>query len=109
MGSENVVRYMSIKSCFRGPIDKQHGKRAQALLKSASHHLYHIHRSMSSQLSWKKCPLLTCQILALFVNILAADEKYLVPNRDKLKIPIQTHLSRKQKKFVSILCCFFQV
>ena len=41
--SENVVRKMSKKSCFRGPFDKQHGKRAQALLKSASQHLYHIH------------------------------------------------------------------
>ena len=28
---------MSKESRFRGPIDKQHGKRAQALLKSASH------------------------------------------------------------------------
>ena len=34
---------MSKKSRFRGPFDKQHGERAQTLLKSASHHLYHIH------------------------------------------------------------------
>ena len=33
---------MSEKSNFRGPIDKQHGKRGQALLKSAPQHLYHI-------------------------------------------------------------------
>ena len=99
---------MSIKSCFRGPIDKQHGKRAQALLKSASHHLYHIHRSMSNQLSWKKSPLLTCQILALFVNILAADEKYPVLNRDSLKIPIQMQLSPKQKTFSLFYAVFFK-
>ena len=30
-------------SHFRGPFDKEHGKRAQALLKSASQHFYHIH------------------------------------------------------------------
>ena len=67
---------MSKKSCFRGPFDKQHGKRAQALLKSASQHLYHIHRSLPRKLSWKKSLLLTCQILGLLVNTLAADEKY---------------------------------
>ena len=33
---------MSKKSRLRGPFDKQHGKRAQALLKSASQHLYDI-------------------------------------------------------------------
>ena len=40
--SESVVRKMSKKSRFRGPFGKQHVKRAQALLKSASEHLYHI-------------------------------------------------------------------
>ena len=29
-----VIRYMSKKSRFRGPFHKQHGKRAQTLLKS---------------------------------------------------------------------------
>ena len=43
MDSKNVVRKMSKKSRFRGSFDKQHGKHAQALLKSASQNLYHIH------------------------------------------------------------------
>ena len=34
--SENVVRKMSKKSCFRRPFDKEYGKRAQTLLKSES-------------------------------------------------------------------------
>ena len=85
------------KSYFRGPFDKQHGKRAQALLKSASQHLYHIHRSLPRKLSWKKSLLLTCKILGLLVNTLAADEKYLVLHRDNLTIPIQMQLSHKQK------------
>ena len=63
-----------------GRLDKHHAKLAQAWFKSASHRLYHIHRSLSSQLIWKKPLLLTCQILGLLVNILAADEKYPVPN-----------------------------
>ena len=31
------------KPCCREPLDKQHGKTAQAPLKSASQHLYPIH------------------------------------------------------------------
>ena len=90
---------MSVKSSFRGAFDKQHGKRAQALLKSWSQHLYQIHLSLASQLSWKNSLLLTCKILGLLVNTLATDEKYPVVNRDNLTIPIQMQLSEKQKTF----------
>ena len=83
---------MSIKSYFRESMDKQHGKRVQALLKSASHHLYHIHRSLSSQLSWKMSLLQIYQILWLFLNGLAADEKFPVLNGDNITIPIQMQL-----------------
>ena len=76
---------------MRERFDKQHGKRAQALLKSTSQHLYHIHWSLPSQLSWKTSLLLTCQILGLLLNILAGDEKYPVLNRDNLTIPVQMH------------------
>ena len=31
---KNVVRYLSKKSCFKGPFDRQHGKRVQTLLRS---------------------------------------------------------------------------
>ena len=99
---------MSKKSRFRGCFDKQYGKRAQALLKSASQHLYHIHRSLPRKLSWKKSLLLTCQILGLLVNTLAADEKYPVLNRDNLTIPNQMHLSEKQKKLYQFLAAFLK-
>ena len=39
---KNVVRYMSKKSCFKGPFDWQHGKRVQTLLWSELQHRYHI-------------------------------------------------------------------
>ena len=39
---ENVVRYMSKKSRLKGPFDRQHGKRAQTLLRSERQHGYHI-------------------------------------------------------------------
>ena len=99
---------MSKKSRFRGCFDKQYGKRAQALLKSASQHLYHIHRSLPRKLSWKKSLLLTCQILGLLVNTLAAYEKYPVLNRDNLTIPIQMQLSQKQKTFSEFFAAFLK-
>ena len=40
---ENVVRYMSKKSRFKGPFDRQHGKRVQTVLQSAQQHCYHIY------------------------------------------------------------------
>ena len=99
---------MSKKSLFRRPFDKQHGKRVQALFKSASQHLYHIHWSLPSQLSWKKSLFLTCQILGLLVNTLAADEKYPVLNRDNLTIPIQMQLSQKHKTFSEFFAPFLK-
>ena len=39
---EKVVRYMSKKSRFKGPFDRQHGKRVQTLLRSERKHAYHI-------------------------------------------------------------------
>ena len=40
---ENVVRYMSKKSRFKGPFDRQHGKRFQTLLQSGQQHFHHIY------------------------------------------------------------------
>ena len=39
---ENVVRYMSKKSGFKGPFDRQHAERVQTLLRSERQHGYHI-------------------------------------------------------------------
>ena len=40
--AKNVVRYMSKKSRFKGPFDKQPGKGVQTLLRSEPQHRYHI-------------------------------------------------------------------
>ena len=40
--AKNVVRYLSKKSRFKGPFDRQHGKRVQTLLRSEPQHRYHI-------------------------------------------------------------------
>ena len=100
---------MSKKSRFRGSFDKQHGKRAQELLKSASQHIYQISGGLSRQLSLKRSLLLTCQILGLLVNTLAADEKYPVLNRDNLTIPIQMQLSLKQNTLFLFLASILKL
>ena len=40
---KNLVRSMSKKSRLKGSFRKQHGKRAQTLLKFAWQHIYHIY------------------------------------------------------------------
>ena len=39
---KQVLRYMSKKSHFKGPFDRQHGKQVQRLLRSEPQHRYHI-------------------------------------------------------------------
>ena len=39
---KNVVRYLSKKSRFKGPFERQHGKRVQTLLRSEPQHRYNI-------------------------------------------------------------------
>ena len=90
---------MSKKFHFRHSFKVQHGKSAQALWKSASQHLSHIHWSLPRQLSWRTSLLLTCQILRLLFNTLVSDEKYPVLNRDNLTILIQMQQSQKQNTF----------
>ena len=99
---------MPKQSCFRGPFEKQHGKRAQALLKSASEHFYHIHWSLPSQLSQKKSLLLTCQISGLLINKLDSDDRYPVLNRDNLTIPIRVELFNRQRTFSEFFLAFLK-
>ena len=99
---------MSKKSHLRGCFDKQCGKRAETLLKSASQHLFRIHWSLVRKLSSRKSLLLTCQILGPPVNTLAADERYPVLNRDDLSVGSQIQLSQKQKTFSQFFAAFLK-
>ena len=40
---ENVARYMSNKSRFKGLFDRQHGTLVQTVLRSGQKHFYHIY------------------------------------------------------------------
>ena len=97
---------MSTNSIFRRSFNKQHGRRAQALLKSGIKHLDHLHWSWPGEWSWKKSLLLTCKFLRLLVNTLVADENYPVLNTDNSTIPIQMQVSQKQNPFSQFLAQF---
>ena len=47
-------------------------------------------------------------MLGLFLNTLAADEKYLLLKRGGLTVPIQMQLSQKQKAFAQFLAEFLK-
>ena len=51
---------------------------------------------------------MTCQILGLLVNILAADEKHPVLKRNNLTILTQTELSQKRKTFSQFFAVFLK-
>ena len=105
---KNLVRSISKKSRFKGSFGKQHGKRAQTLLKFAWQHLYHIYWLLWRQLTFKKSLLVICKISRLFPNTLSADGKYSLLNRDNLTQPIQMQLSRKQKSFSDFFSAFLK-
>ena len=105
---KNMVTSMSKKSRFKGSFGKQHGKRAQTLLKFAWQHLYHIYWSLWRQLTWRKSQLVICKISILFPDTLSANSRYSFLNRDNLTQPIQMQLSQKQKTFSEFFCAFLK-
>ena len=105
---KNMVTSMSKKSRFKGSFGKQHGKRAQTLLKFAWQYLYHIYWSLWRQLTCKKSVLVTCKISILSPNTLNADSKYLLLNRDNLTQPIQKQVSPKQKTFSEFFSAYLK-
>ena len=90
---------MSIKSCFRGPFDRQHNKWVETPWQSERQHLYHIFESPSRKVRWKKSLLVIHKIVRLFVKALTTHDKHYLLNRDILMEPIKMQLSKRQKTF----------
>ena len=105
---KNMVRSMSKKSRFKGSFRKQHGKRLETLLKCQGQLLYHICCSLWRQLSYEKSLLVICKISRLFINILSADGKYSLFNRENLMQPIEMQLSQKEKTFSQFFSAFLK-
>ena len=106
---KNNVRSISIKSRFKGSFKKQHGKRAQTLLKFAWQSLYHIYWSLWTQLTFKKSLLVICKISTLFPNTLSGHGKYSLFNGENLTQPIQMQVSRKQKNVLIFFLHFWNL
>ena len=105
---KNLVRSIPKKSNLKGSLGKQHGKRAQTLLKFAWQKLYHIQWSLWRHLTIKKSLLVICKISMLFPNTLSADAKYSLFTRDNLTQPTQMEVSRKQKTFSDFFSAFLK-
>ena len=96
---KNVLRYMCIKSRFRLPFQKEHGKRVSTLFKFERQHLYHIYWSTRRSFICKKSLLVRCKRLRLFVHTTSAVDKCSLPNRDNLMQLIHMESSQKLKTF----------
>ena len=96
------------KSPLKRPFDKQHDRRSQTLFKFVQQQLYQIYWSLCQKSSHEKLLLVICKILGLLVNIWTADDKYSLPNRDKLTQPIQTQLSKKQTTFSQFIAAYLK-
>ena len=94
------------KSSFRKPIESQHAKVSEILLKSAWLHFCYI--SQSLKLSSKMSGLVICAILGLFVNTLTSDGKYSLRKGENLRKPIQMQLSKKQETFSQFFVAFLK-
>ena len=105
---KNMVTSMSKKSRFKRSFGKQHGKRAQTLLKFAWQNLYHIYWSLWRQLTFKNFLLVICKISRLFPNTLSADGKCSLFKGDNLTEPIYMQVSRKQKTFSQFFAAFLK-
>ena len=53
-------------------------------------------------------PLVVCEILGLFVNILTGDDKYSLCYRQNLSETIQMQLSKRLKIFLQLIAAFLK-
>ena len=78
----------------------------QKLLKSSKKFFYLTLYSLWAKLSKKKFFLIRSEILGLLVNTLTVNREYSRSNRDKLPLPTQITLSKKEYTFFDIFFSF---
>ena len=106
---KKVVNQISKKTPLIGLFGKQHVRRTE--------HCWNLNNTTFTIFidqcertwSWKNCLLVTCKVLRLFLNILAAHDKYSVLNRDSLRQPVQMQLCQKQKAFLNLFQHFWKL
>ena len=90
---KDLVKPLYKKGRFRTSFRSQHIKGSQLLVKSAWEHFDHLFRSLWGEMTWKISPLLSLEILGVFVNTSTSNDKYLVRDYENLQVPIQMQLS----------------
>ena len=105
---KEVATYTHKRSCLKTPFANERVNGFQTLLKSARHHYYSPFSSIRGKSSYKKCALVLCEILRLFVKTLTANEKYSGSNLQSLPQQFQKPLSQKQKTFSGFFIVFLK-
>ena len=90
---QELIRPLTKKHRVRTSFQSQNVKGSLTLVMSSGKHFYHIFPSLRGEMICKVSPLLKFQIIGVFVNRLAADYKYPVPDIENLLFPIQMQLS----------------
>ena len=67
---KDLVRPLSEKRRFRTPSESQHVKGSKTFVKSAGERFYHIFWLLWGKIILKLSPLVICETLGVFVNIL---------------------------------------
>ena len=105
---KNVLRWMPKKFRFKWSFGKEHGKRAQTLLKFTWQNLYHIYWLLGRQFTFKKSLSVICKIWRVFPSTLSTDGNYSLLNRDNLTQPIQMQVSRKERTISEFFFAFLK-
>ena len=93
------LRILSQEHRFRTGFGSLHVKASQLLAKSPRDRFYHVLLSFAGKLIWNMSPLVSGEILGIFVNTLTDEGINPVQGCGNLQLPIQTQLSEKQETF----------
>ena len=105
---KNVATYTFKRSCLRTPFANERVNGFQTLLKSARHHYYPPFSSSRRKLSCKKCALVWCEILRLFVKTLTAAENYSRQQYAEFTSTISNAIISEKKDFFWFLIEFLK-
>ena len=93
------LRILSQEHRFRTGFGSQHVKASQLLAKSPRDRFYHVLLSFAGKLIWNMSPLVSGEILGIFVNTLTDQGINPVQGCGNLQLPIQMQLAEKQETF----------
>ena len=93
------LRILPQEHRFRTGFGSLHVKASQLLAKSPRDRFYHVLLSFLGKLIWNMSPLVSGEILGIFVNTLTDEGINPVQGCGNVQLPIQMQLSEKQETF----------